>query len=61
MTSLQALQDDIMSLKAQIAGKRMELAMARGDRRKAQHHQRLMYDAIKARWAHLMGAYPGMK
>ena len=52
MTRLQTLQDDIMDLKAQLYGKRMELAMARGKRPQAQVFQQRMYAVIKARWAH---------
>jgi hypothetical protein len=52
MNRLQTLCDDIMSLKAQISGKRLELAMLRGNRRNAQHHQSQMYAVIKARRAH---------
>lgn len=52
MTRLQALQDDIMALKARLYGKRMELAMARGKRPQAQVFQQRMYALIKARQAH---------
>lgn len=56
MNRQQTLCDDIMGLKAQLAGKRLELAMLRGNRRNAQHHQSQMYAVIKARRAHQMQA-----
>jgi len=49
VTSEQTLQDDILGLKAQLSGKRLELSMARGKRSQAAHYQRQMYSAIRAR------------
>jgi len=48
MTGLQELQDAILSLEAQIAGKHMELAYAMGERDIAQKHRLAMEHAIKA-------------
>lgn len=49
MTSIQELQDQILDLESQIAGKRMELAMAQGERDTARQHQQAMYQAIQRR------------
>lgn len=49
MTKTQQIQDAIMALKVQLAGKRLELAVLRGKRRNAQHHKNQMYAAIRAR------------
>ena len=49
LTSEQKLQDEIMVLKAKLAGKRMELAHARGNADFARVHMRRMYAVIKAR------------
>lgn len=48
MTGLQELQDAILSLEAQIAGKHMELAYAMGERDIAHKHRQAMERAIKA-------------
>ena len=48
MTGLQELQDAILSLEAQIAGKHMELAYALGERDIAHKHRLAMEQAIKA-------------
>jgi uncharacterized protein YqfA (UPF0365 family) len=49
MTATQELQDAILGLKAQLAGKRVELAMARGRRSLACKHLRIMESLVKAR------------
>lgn len=49
MTGLQELQDEILGLEAQLHGKRLEMAMAQGNRSEAQQHQNAMYVATKAR------------
>ena len=49
MTGTQELQDDILSLEAQIAGKRLELAMAQGEKDTARQHLHAMHQAINAR------------
>lgn len=49
MTGLQELQDDILGLEAKLHGKRLEMAMAQGNRSEAQHHQKAMYAATTAR------------
>ena len=48
MTGLQELQDAILSLEAQLAGKHMELAYAMGERDIAHKHRLAMEQAIKA-------------
>ena len=48
MTGLQELQDAILSLDAQLAGKYMELAYALGERDIAHKHRLAMEQAIKA-------------
>ncbi len=45
------LQDDCLELEAQLAGKRMELCLARGEREEAQQHMRAMYAAVQQRYA----------
>lgn len=52
MTGLQELQDDILGLEAQLCGKRVELAMAQGERDTARQHLRAMERAVQARRAH---------
>ena len=49
MTSLQELQDEILGLEAQLHGKRLEMAMAQGNRSEAQQHQNAIHVATKAR------------
>ena len=49
MTGIQELHDEILGLEAQIAGKRLELAMAQGERDTARQHLHTMHQAIKAR------------
>lgn len=49
MTQTQEIQDAILGLKAQLAGKRVELAMARGRRSQACKQLRIMESLIKAR------------
>lgn len=49
MTAEQTLIDEILNLKAQLAGKRLELAMARGQRKSARDHMRAMHRAKVAR------------
>lgn len=51
MTGIQELQDDILGLEAQLAGRRMELAMAQGERETARHHLHDMTQAIQSRMA----------
>jgi len=48
MTGLQELQDAVLGLEAQIAGKHMELAYAMGERDIAHKHRQAMEQAIKA-------------
>ena len=48
MTGLQELQDAILGLEAQLAGKHMELAYALGERDVAHKHRQAMEQAIKA-------------
>ena len=48
MTGLQELQDAVLGLEAQIAGKHMELAYAMGERDIANKHRQAMEQAIKA-------------
>lgn len=55
MTGLQEIQDDILGLEAQLAGKRMELAMAQGERDTARQHLFAMNTAIQARRAFRIG------
>lgn len=49
MTSTQKIQDAILGLKAELAGKRVELAMARGRRSLARKHLRIMESLVNAR------------
>lgn len=51
MTGLQELKDEELGLVAQLAGKRMELAMAQGDLDTARQHKQAMYQAIQERRA----------
>lgn len=51
MTGLQELHDEILGLEAQLHGKRLELAMAKGEREEAQGHLRAMNHAIQERRA----------
>lgn len=51
MTTIPQLQDEVLALKAQLAGKCIVLAMASGDREGAQLHKDLMYAAIRERHA----------
>jgi len=51
VTGLQELQDDILGLEAQLCGKRVELAMAQGERDTARQHLRAMERAVQARRA----------
>lgn len=48
MTGIQELQDAILGLDAQLAGKHMELAYALGERDIAHKHRQAMERAIKA-------------
>ena len=48
MTGIQELQDAILGLEAQLAGKYMELAYALGERDIAHKHRLAMEQAIKA-------------
>lgn len=54
MTGLQELHDEILGLEAQLAGKRMELAMGQGERDTACQHRRAMEAAIRAHRAFRM-------
>lgn len=47
MTGIQELHDDILDLESKLHGKRLELAMAQGDRVMAEQHRRDMYLAIQ--------------
>lgn len=47
MTGTQELQDDILDLESKLHGKRLELAMAQGDRVMAEQHRHAMYAAIQ--------------
>lgn len=49
MTGIQEIQDEILGLEALIAGRRMELAMAQGERDTAPQHKNAMYAAIHKR------------
>lgn len=49
MTPSQALVDTIHDLEAQLAGKRMELAMSQGRREVAKEHMQAMHKAINLR------------
>ena len=49
MTGLQEIQDDILGLQAQLAGKHMELAMALGHRTEANQYRMEMEQAVKIR------------
>lgn len=49
MTPIPELQDAILRIKAELAGKRMELAMARGLRSLARKQLRIMESLVKAR------------
>ena len=51
MTPTEQIQDEILRLKAELAGKRIELAMARGNRPLARKHLRIMESLIKTRRA----------
>lgn len=51
MTGLQELEDEIMGVEAELHGKRMEFAMAKGERAEAETHMRAMNDVIKRRRA----------
>ena len=48
MTGLQELKDEELGLVAQLAGKRMELAMAQGEKAVAHHYKNKMHEAIQA-------------
>ena len=49
MTPTQTILDDIQRLEAELAGKRMELAMSQGRRELAKEHMKAMHKAINAR------------
>lgn len=49
MTSTQKLVQEIRDLQIQLDGKRIELAMALGDRASAEYWKRKMYAAIECR------------
>ena len=49
MTPAQNLELEILDLESKLHGKRLELAMAMGDRATAQKHMTAMYAAIEAR------------
>lgn len=49
MTPSQTLLDDIHRLDAELAGKRMELAMSQGRREVAKEHMQAMHKAINLR------------
>ena len=49
MTGIQELHDEILGLEAQLAGKRLELAMAQGERDTARQHMLVMNAAAIAR------------
>lgn len=51
MTGIHEIHDDILGLEAQLAGKRMELAMAQGERETARQHLHAMTQAIQQRRA----------
>lgn len=51
MTGLQELKDEELGLVAQLAGKRMEIAMAQGELDTARQHRQAMYLAIQEHWA----------
>jgi hypothetical protein len=51
MTGLQELKDEELGLVAQLAGKRMELAVAQGELDTARQHKQAMYQAIQERRA----------
>lgn len=51
MTGLQELEDEIMGIEAELHGKRMEFAMAKGERVEAETHMRAMNHVIKERRA----------
>ena len=51
MTGIHEIHDDILGLEAQRAGKRMELAMAQGERETARQHLHAMTHAIQSRMA----------
>lgn len=51
MTSTQKLVQEIRDLQIQLDGKRIELAMALGDRTSAEYWKREMYAAIECRKA----------
>jgi hypothetical protein len=55
MTGMQELHDEIMGLEAQLAGKRLELAMAQGERDTARQHLHAMHAAIQALRAFRIG------
>lgn len=48
MTATQELQDSILGLEAALHGKRIELAMAIGNRQEAQQHMEAMHKTIRA-------------
>ena len=49
MTGIQELQDEIMGLEAQLCGKRLELAMAQGEKDTARQHLHEMHRVIQSR------------
>lgn len=49
MTGIQELQDEVLGLEAQLHGKRLELAMAMGERTLAQGHLQNMQRVILQR------------
>jgi hypothetical protein len=49
MTGIQELQDEILGLRAQLAGKHMELAMALGNRAEADQYRLSMEQTVKVR------------
>ena len=52
------LIDDIMRIKAELAGKRMELAYARGLTREAHTHRKRMEELVMARRNAMLAAAP---
>ena len=51
MTGIQEIQDSIFELEAELAGKHIELALAKGEKAVAHHYKHKMHEAIHARRA----------
>lgn len=47
MTGTQEIQDDILDLESKLHSKRLDLAMAQGERAQAEQHRHAMYAAIQ--------------